>query len=164
MMIDLKTLKKCEGEEFEFQLSHVVSEDVLGGDRPLSELRCIGSYVLKDGMLELTGKGKMTAAGNCFRCGTPIEYDIVCSLKDSVDIASEEYGDGDRFDMAAFLNEKIMLCQPTKRLCSEDCKGLCPVCGRDLNTGDCDCKSGQGIENPFAQLKRTLDGRNQKKK
>ena len=34
-----------------------------------------------------------------------------------------------------------MLELPTKVLCKEDCKGLCPKCGKDLNLGSCDCKT-----------------------
>jgi uncharacterized protein len=35
-----------------------------------------------------------------------------------------------------------MLALPSRRLCREECKGLCPVCGADLNAGECACEPG----------------------
>ena len=38
------------------------------------------------------------------------------------------------------MHEQFVLTLPMKPLCSDDCKGLCPVCGTNLNRGTCDCK------------------------
>lgn len=43
----------------------------------------------------------------------------------------------DKIDLTPFINELILTDLPLSLLCKEDCKGLCPVCGQDLNTGDC---------------------------
>ena len=37
------------------------------------------------------------------------------------------------------LRDDILLDLPTKFLCTDDCKGLCPTCGKDLNDGPCQC-------------------------
>ncbi|MDE6004580.1 MAG: DUF177 domain-containing protein [Oscillospiraceae bacterium] len=42
-------------------------------------------------------------------------------------------------DIAEIALSDLILELPTKLLCSEDCKGLCPVCGCDKNTTECDC-------------------------
>lgn len=44
------------------------------------------------------------------------------------------------FDLDELLREDILLSLPTKVLCKSDCKGLCPMCGADLNNGPCGCK------------------------
>jgi len=44
-------------------------------------------------------------------------------------------------DISNDIREEIILNYPIKVLCSEDCKGLCPICGKDLNEGQCDCQS-----------------------
>lgn len=46
---------------------------------------------------------------------------------------------GDEIDLAPEIAEQVALEIPLKPLCSESCKGLCPVCGTDLNAGACDC-------------------------
>lgn len=47
--------------------------------------------------------------------------------------------DSDVVDITKPLRESLLLAEPIQALCKEDCKGLCPVCGADLNNGDCGC-------------------------
>ncbi len=47
--------------------------------------------------------------------------------------------DSDVVDITEPLRESLLLAEPIQALCKEDCKGLCPVCGADLNNGDCGC-------------------------
>lgn len=46
---------------------------------------------------------------------------------------------GDELDIGEIVSEQIILGLPMKPLCSEDCRGICPTCGKDLNSGDCEC-------------------------
>lgn len=59
------------------------------------------------------------------------------AIKEDLDFS---YYEGDRFHLDEFINEQIVLAQPMKHLCSENCKGLCPHCGANLNEGTCQCK------------------------
>jgi uncharacterized protein len=45
-------------------------------------------------------------------------------------------------DLADDVRQTVMLAIPLKLLCKDDCRGLCPHCGTDLNTGSCTCASG----------------------
>lgn len=49
--------------------------------------------------------------------------------------------EGMRLDLTALVREDLLLALPAKFLCREDCKGLCPICGKNLNDGSCSCKS-----------------------
>lgn len=51
----------------------------------------------------------------------------------------EEVYDGKEIDVGEAIREQILLALPPAPLCREDCKGLCPSCGKDLNEGDCGC-------------------------
>jgi uncharacterized protein len=42
-------------------------------------------------------------------------------------------------DLSDDVRQTVLLAVPLKLLCREDCRGLCPHCGRNLNTGLCDC-------------------------
>jgi uncharacterized protein len=44
-------------------------------------------------------------------------------------------------DLTDDVRQTVLLSVPLKLLCRQDCKGLCPDCGIDLNTGTCDCTS-----------------------
>jgi uncharacterized protein len=50
------------------------------------------------------------------------------------------YYEGDRVHLDEILSEQVILVQPMKHLCDENCKGLCQRCGKDLNEGPCDCR------------------------
>ena len=52
-----------------------------------------------------------------------------------------DYYEGDAIDGLQLLAEQIILELPMKILCAEDCRGLCPKCGADLNHADCDCEA-----------------------
>jgi uncharacterized protein len=46
---------------------------------------------------------------------------------------------GHTLDLRPAIREQWLVVAPAFALCREDCKGLCPTCGTDLNTGACDC-------------------------
>ena len=54
------------------------------------------------------------------------------------DLGTSYYRD-DKIDLNELLREQFYLALPMKPLCREECKGLCPQCGTNLNTGTCDC-------------------------
>ena len=60
--------------------------------------------------------------------------------------------DGEAIDVAEIVKEQILLAVPTRMLCREDCKGICPECGIDKNTGDCQCVTDD-IDPRWAALK-----------
>lgn len=49
------------------------------------------------------------------------------------------YYEGDEIDIDPFIYEEVMLNMPVRPLCSEACKGICPQCGKNRNTEQCDC-------------------------
>lgn len=48
--------------------------------------------------------------------------------------------EGDRFDLSEMIKELVLLNLPMKHICSDDCRGICPSCGKNLNQGKCACK------------------------
>ena len=71
------------------------------------------------------------------------------------DLETSYYHD-DQIDLNELLREQFYLALPMKPLCREDCKGLCPQCGTNLNTGSCDCAAAWEDPRlaPLKQLKR----------
>jgi uncharacterized protein len=57
---------------------------------------------------------------------------------DDEDLETSYYHD-EQIDLNQVLREQFYLALPMKPLCGDDCKGLCPQCGTNLNTGTCDC-------------------------
>lgn len=59
--------------------------------------------------------------------------------------------DGDQIDLTEGLQEQLVMALPLKPLCSDDCKGICPRCGADLNQGPCNCP-GEEVDPRLAVL------------
>ena len=59
---------------------------------------------------------------------------------ESEDLDEANYIDGYTLDVDQLVGSEILIGWPTKILCSEDCKGICNVCGQNLNQGTCNCE------------------------
>ncbi len=104
-----------------------------------------------DKKLEITGRGEVTAVIPCDRCLADVRVEIPLSFHKKVSVdpqaaaETEEldeanYIDGYNFDVEQLVYNELLVGWPTKILCSEDCKGICNVCGQNLNEGTCDCE------------------------
>jgi uncharacterized protein len=85
-----------------------------------------------------------------------IPTDLHPSDKDEIELTAEQIGvlfyKGDEIDFTEAVQEQVVLAIPYRPLCSKECQGLCPSCGKDLNQGPCQC-SRETSDGPFAALK-----------
>jgi uncharacterized protein len=122
--------------------------------------------------LHVRGHLNLKTSGPCSRClaETPLvidqELDLFFlpesdALADHDDEEGAELQDrdlvvtfykGDTLDLGAIVREHVLLAQPMKRLCREDCKGVCPTCGTDRNLNSCDCAKTLVKDSPFSTL------------
>ena len=65
------------------------------------------------------------------------------------------YADNE-IDLGSIIREQIILSQQMVNKCKDDCSGLCPKCGKNLNNGPCKCKKKESSDSPFAVLKRQV--------
>jgi uncharacterized protein len=91
---------------------------------------------------------------SCDRCGTEFNQEILSKYKmiyllRIIEDAEEEINvtyispDTDKIDIDKEVRDYAILSVPMKRLCKEDCKGLCIRCGANLNEEQCDCKDDE---------------------
>jgi uncharacterized metal-binding protein YceD (DUF177 family) len=119
--------------------------------------------------LEASGSFVAEGEGQCDRCAEsvtrrlerqfqtvfvpadrgPVEAGDLELRMDDLDIA---FYDGAGIEVADIFWEQVALALPTKVLCREDCRGVCPHCGGDRNRTECDC-AGERREGPFDVLK-----------
>jgi uncharacterized protein len=104
----------------------------------------------------------------CDRCLKPVELPVSADFEleyitgadyessSAAALSEEEMSvsvfDGDSIDVDEILKEQILLAVPARTLCRVDCKGICPECGLDLNTGECGCTPNE-IDPRWAALK-----------
>jgi uncharacterized protein len=65
---------------------------------------------------------------------------------------------GDQLELGEMLREQVILAEPMQPLCRVACRGLCPVCGQDLNERPCACPEARQAS-PFAVLKQLRAGK-----
>jgi uncharacterized protein len=70
------------------------------------------------------------------------------------------YHAGDALDLGELVREQIVLAVPMKPLCREDCRGLCPRCGRNRNLGPCGCPPDEEPGDPRLEPLRKLFDKN----
>ncbi len=120
--------------------------------------------------VELAGTLTSAMESRCDRCGKEYRHPLktkfyyIIKSGDHKDLLQKEIECSDEdcdtvhvntreVDLRDVLNEQMVLAVPERRLCSENCNGLCTQCGTDLNTGECDC-ANNNVHSPFAVLKK----------
>ncbi|HKZ03661.1 MAG TPA: DUF177 domain-containing protein [Pyrinomonadaceae bacterium] len=66
--------------------------------------------------------------------------------------------DGEAIDIDELVGEQLLLALPSRVLCQEVCKGLCPVCGADRNLADCACEPSE-VDPRWTALKELVNGK-----
>ena len=111
-------------------------------EKPLS---VVGKVLNIGGTLEISARITGGYVTECSRCGRPVEEDFSADLFESMD---DDFSDideeciivqGNVIDISGSIEACIFGNIPMRSLCSEDCKGLCPMCGINLNEKECNC-------------------------
>jgi len=111
-------------------------------------------------IVEIEGNVSTAVRMNCGRClqsfAMPLESSFALaysqkepapeqsgSSKEEVELTAEDMGliyfQGEEINLKNEIQEQVVLAFPLRTICHPDCKGLCPKCGADLNTEECDC-------------------------
>lgn len=102
--------------------------------------------------LQLTGTVSTVLSLVCSRCAERFEHPVRISVADRIplnrsDDPEEQWGSSyldserDEFDLSEYALLLLLERLPLQPLCQADCRGLCPVCGQNLNQATCDCRT-----------------------
>lgn len=154
----LDVLKAVEGERYGFSFEVEPFTDIYEGRdiAPVGTLKVEGGYFVDKGRVFVDFSEEVTVDAKCDRCLTVIrtthsaEDEIVFSkAPEDGEYAYENYV----VPLDKALREALSLTLPSYCLCKEDCKGLCPICGKDKNKNQCSCEDNRrSAANPFAVL------------
>lgn len=113
-----------------------------------------GKTVCRAGIVTLSYNLDYTVSHICDRCSAEFTrrynqdytHILVRGDEDNENLPDDDeyvYCSGETLDLGGLAISDLLLSMPTKILCREDCNGICPRCGKNLNDGDCDCESDQ---------------------
>jgi uncharacterized protein len=120
------------------------------------------------GEIRLQGSLQVTVNAPCDRCLEPVSlpirspFDLVYMPtsaaveggEDEIDEAAVEVGyyEGNGLQLNDVLREVVLLALPMQLVCSERCKGICPVCGQNRNQRECGCQAA-AVDDRWSKLK-----------
>ncbi|MCI8349677.1 MAG: DUF177 domain-containing protein [Oscillospiraceae bacterium] len=166
MILDLRQLFSQGMEKLEFDFPFSLSQVEMGGSHPIpGPIRAAGAIVNRAGIVTCEYWVYYTLDVLCDRCLQPIKREVeqafshvlVTELENEEDEGEDFFlVEDQRLDMEQLAADDILLNLPTKNLCDPQCKGLCPICGANLNEGDCGCESRQ-VDPRLAALQALLD-------
>jgi uncharacterized protein len=129
--------------------------------------------------IRIVGSLRTTMESSCSRCLEPARSDIEKSFDlffrqrdahmfdedDEIELTEKDtrtaFFEGTKLAVGDIMREQVLLALPMKLLCGVDCKGLCPMCGTNLNLGSCNCS--KELLTPqmekLLEIKRSLEKR-----
>ncbi len=152
MFVNLTEVLTNEDRVVSMQTETEITEISVGGEKFPALASSPVSFVFTNtgkGRARIEGKADFVFQAGCDRCLKPVEERREVSFTREVwapDMAAEPsvyeeqpFMEGFQMNVEDLLISEIVTSWPMKILCKPDCKGICPICGRDLNTGMCDC-------------------------
>jgi uncharacterized protein len=173
MRIELESL---EGTDGRFAQTYEPGELALSDERVrlAQPANVTGRITRAKGQTVVTGQISSRVLVECDRClklvdlpveakfsleyVTPQTYEARPAAELSEDDMALSVFDGEAIDIDELVGEQILLALPSRVLCQETCKGLCPMCGVDRNLSDCACESTE-IDPRWRALKELVNGK-----
>lgn len=166
MKLNLERLAREPGAVVSFDFMLDLTQVEWNGRRPFAHgVHVKGKVRNMAGAMVLRAELDTVLALTCDRCAQPferektVEYETLLAMElangenDDIVLLDKDGG----LDLDGLMQEVFLLEMDTKNLCSEDCKGLCPGCGADLNHEPCRCK--KEIDPRLAKLAQLLENR-----
>ena len=122
--------------KFEESAENFFGEGLADEESFFGKLEVVGEIVKSNGFY--VARGKTTCQRNffCDRCLNKSSREFVCEFDE--ELTDKEIVENVA-DITELVRDTFLAGMPIQNLCRDDCKGLCPVCGKNLNDGDCDC-------------------------
>jgi uncharacterized protein len=149
LQVDLRELARGEAAQTRGELAQ--DDPALEGlDLALREPVVVGGRLqsIGEGRFYWQGTVRTVIQGECRRCLTPVATPLNLEIGALFTQDPEALDDPDSYavapdameiDVTPAIREELLLAAPRYVVCREDCKGICPQCGKDLNAGPCGC-------------------------
>lgn len=162
IIVSVKDALRSPGERFE--LSLVATQEPIDymGSVSFSPASIKGYYIADNDRVRFYGKIDLTVTFACDRCLKEFDQDFSFDFNEVYSFDAEEelfrINHNYTVDFQPLFNDTVISSLPITRLCKEDCKGLCFVCGIDKNFSSCSCSEERADDdNPFSALKGLVD-------
>jgi len=145
MIIDLRDIKRQGKDSLDFYFEHTFDNQLI--DIPnvtfSAPVKISGTaFLTGEHSAVIDGEIEFSLVGDCTRCLSKAEKTYFASFCE--DFGKEENGNlvkGDKIDLTELVIATVLTEMPYSFLCTDECLGLCSVCGTNLNNGNCNCNN-----------------------
>lgn len=143
MILDLNAIKRSGKTQTAFFFEYNAEIDV---ELPKTELllpvKVQGeAFISGENSAEVEGEITFTLSGECTRCLSSAEKTFTVTFSESFGGEADYPVINGKIDLSKMVDDIIITNTPVAFLCKDDCKGLCPKCGKNLNDGACECNN-----------------------
>ncbi len=139
--LDINDFSRSDGESLPFD----EQVDLSSAEPSFTEVRITGKLRNVVGVMTFRATVSGVCTVPCDRCLEDAVLPLQTDLKTVLTLGSSEDDsvtvENGKIDLEKTAYDALVLALPTKILCKEDCLGLCPSCGKNLNDGDCGCNN-----------------------
>ncbi len=156
MNINLSLLKSSVGDKISI---NTILDPYKSESGYTDDVSVLGEIKNNAGRIEIHLTINTVFHTECARCLEKVSFETSYECDDRIVFEeSDEYISltGDEFNLDEYVYEELSINLPFRALCKDDCKGLCPVCGTNLNISECSC-TNDNIDPRFEVLKQLLD-------
>ncbi|MFI3206458.1 MAG: DUF177 domain-containing protein [Clostridia bacterium] len=147
MLVDLRELFSGEIKKKDINYSFSLADVETEGVKPfVSPIEVDAVLTSSTGSIKMDGKLSFDYKMPCDRCMEDtltkqcIDINYFLTKENCEDLDDIYLQVEDKFDLDDFFYQEIFLNLPVKYVCKDNCKGLCPICGANLNKEDCSCE------------------------
>ena len=164
MLFELKSVFQNEGEEKQVNYKLDIADIDIDGVFPFrTPIDVTATAKNRASLVSLTIRACFSYSRSCDRCSTDFTREMDMLFEHKLAQTLVDDGNDDYIETPDFILElddivisDILLSLPQKNLCKDDCKGLCQICGKNLNEGDCSCDKRE-IDPRLEMLKQFMD-------
>lgn len=174
MAIDMRSVLSGEVAKLPIDYDFSLSEKDFGFDTDIDGVvftkpaHISGEIVNMGGYIGLSAKVSVSYSAECARCLKPLDRSFEVTFERTVvnrgELVNTSEDEADDYiqivdgmlELDSVAAEQLLMEFPMKELCHDDCKGLCPKCGKDLNDGECGCPTKE-IDPRLAILQKLLE-------
>ena len=165
MIVSVNEALRRVGESFPFEWEGTLEPQTFAGKTVTfaDTARLKGSYVYDGKTFRVDAEASVSYETVCARCGEPMIEPLSFSFTErfvrpmykTEDDELYPY-EGEKLDLHEAFFDNLFLEMPMTTVCSESCRGLCPICGMNLNRGQCNCLNNK-IDARFGALEALLN-------
>ena len=163
MLLDISRALRSPGTEFPFELDgEIPTQDVLGETVSFDKAALSGTYSAAGKSVLIQGQLFAAAHSVCAKCLGPAQMELTIPFRE-IFVQDGDPEDPDKFafegsllDFGHLALSLAVLNLRIRFVCGAGCKGLCPVCGENLNKNQCTCRKELPIKHPFEALQMLL--------